>query len=90
MIENIIKQIEQLKKDYDDLLKKELKKYAEVGYKQGFSDGIHAVLSGLSVLVGKEVEPPITTDDIVNLVKGWLSHAEKELEKTKKEYNWED
>lgn len=90
MIENTIKQIEQLEKDYDDFLKKELKKYAEVSYHQGFTNGLHSVLTGLSQLVGKNVEPPITPDDIYYLIKGWLSNSEKELKEVKKKHNWEE
>lgn len=90
MIENTIKQLERLEKDYDDLLKKEFKKYAEVGYYQGFTNGLHSVLTGVSKLVGKNVEPPITPDDIYNLIKGWLLNSEKELEEIKKKYNWEE
>ena len=90
MIENTIRQLERLKKDYDDLLKKELEKYAEVSYQQGFTNGLHSVLTGISKLVGKNVEPPITVDDIYHLIKGWLSNSEKELEETKKKHNWEE
>lgn len=84
MIENTIKQIERLEKDYNDLLKKELKKYAEVGYYQGFANGLHAVLTGISTLSGKKAEPPITIDDVVYLIKGWYNNAKEELDNIKK------
>ena len=90
MIENTIKQIEQIEKDYNDLLKKEVKKYSEVGYHQGFTNGLHSVLTGISTLVGKNVEPPITIEDIVKLIGKWYNDAEKELKDVKKIYNWEE
>lgn len=67
--------------------RKELSKCSEIGFKHGIVCGIQSVIKGLAVVVKKEVEPPITPEDIVDIVKSWLSHAEKEFEKTKKEYN---
>lgn len=59
--------------------KNEIKKLAYESYKKGKVDSLHSVIAGLSVLIGKEVEPPITVDDIVKLVKGWLKEAEEEV-----------
>ena len=75
---------------FEDDYKKELRKYAEVGYYQGFTNGLHSVLTGISQLVGKNVEPPITPDDIYYLIKGWLANSEKELKEVKKKHNWEE
>ena len=45
--------------------KDEIKKFAFESYKRGRVDSLRSVIAGLSVLIGKEVEPPITVDDIV-------------------------
>jgi hypothetical protein len=59
--------------------KDEIKKLAFKSYKRGKVDSLHSLIAGLSVLIGKQVEPPITVYDIVKLVKGWLKEAEEEL-----------
>jgi len=59
--------------------KDEIKKFAFDSYKRGRVDSLHSVIAGLSVLIGKEVEPPITVEDIIKLVKGWLKEAEEEV-----------
>lgn len=59
--------------------KDEIQKFAFESYKRGRVDSLRSVIAGLSVLIGKEVEPPITVDDIVKLVKGWLKEAEEEV-----------
>lgn len=90
MIENTIKQIERLEKDYDDFLKKELEKYAEVSYYQGFTNGLHSALTGISTLVDKKTEPPITIEDVVYLIKGWYNNFKEELDNIKKKTGWEE
>lgn len=61
------------------MYKDEIKKLAFESYKRGRVDSLRSVIAGLSVLLGKEVEPPITVDDIVKLVEGWLKEVEKEV-----------
>ena len=80
--------IKELREAYNFDIKKETKKYAMVGYQQGYTDALYCVKRGLSVLVGKEAEPPIKIENIVGLVDKWYNGAEKELEKVKKEQEW--
>lgn len=75
---------------FEDDYKKELRKYAEVGYYQGFANGLHAVLTGISTLSGKKAEPPITIEDVVYLIKGWYNNAKEELDNIKKKTGWEE
>ena len=80
--------IKELREAYNFDIKKETKKYAMVGYQQGYTNALHCVKKGLFELIGKETEPPIKIEDIVVLVDKWYKDAEKELEKVKKEQEW--
>lgn len=76
--------IKELREAYNFDIKKETKKYAMVGYQQGYTNALHCVKEGLSVLVGTNIK----IKDIVELVDKWYKDAEKELEKVKKEQEW--
>ncbi len=76
--------IKELREAYNFDIKKETKKYAMVGYQQGFTDALHCIKKGLSELVGTNIK----IKDIVELVDKWRRDAEKELEKVKKEQEW--
>lgn len=60
--------IKESREAYNFDVKKETKKYAMVGYHQGYTNALHCVKKGLSTLVGVKTEQPITIEDIVKLV----------------------
>ena len=80
--------IKELIEAYNFDIKKETKKYAMVWYQQGYTNALYCVKKGLSTLIGKQAEPPITIDDIVKLISTWIDGAERELEQVKKEQEW--
>lgn len=80
--------IKELREAFNDSAKKEIDRFSIVSYHQGYTNALYCVKKGLSTLVGKQAEPPITMEDIVNLVSNWLENAERELEQVKKEQEW--
>ena len=80
--------IKELREAFKDSTKKEINRFSIVSYHQGYTNALYCVKKGLSVLVGKKTEPPVTIEDIVNIVSNWLENAEKELEQVKKEQEW--
>ena len=80
--------VKDLRETFNDSTKKEVEKFSMVGYHQGYTNALYCVKKGLSTLIGKKSEPPITIEDIVKLVGTWLDGAEKELDETKKKYGW--
>lgn len=80
--------IKELREAYNSDIKREAMACGIVGYHQGYRNALYCARNGLKVLVGKEVEPPITINDVVILMNEWLDEAEKELEKVKKEQEW--
>ena len=80
--------IKEMRESFNDSAKKEINRFSIVSYHQGYANALYCVKKGLSVLIGKETEPPLKIDDIVELVDKWYKDAEKELEKVKKEQEW--
>ena len=80
--------VKDLREAFNNSTKKEAEKFAMVGYHQGYANALYCVNKGLSTLIGKKSEPPITIEDIVKLIGTWLDIAEKELDETKKKYGW--
>ena len=80
--------IKELREAFNDSAKKEINKFSVVSYQQGFTNALFSVKKGLDVFVGKQVEPPITIEDIVKLIDGWLEGSKIKLEQVKKEQGW--
>ena len=80
--------IKELREAFNDSTKKEINRFSIVSYHQGYTNALYCVKKGLSTLVGVKTEPPITIEDIINLVSNWLKIAEEELEQVKKEQGW--
>lgn len=80
--------IKELREAFNDSTKKEIEKFSVVSYQQGFTNALFSVKKGLDVFVGKQIEPPITIEDIVKLIDGWLEGSKTKLEQVKKEQGW--
>ena len=80
--------IKELREAYNSGIKNEINKFSAVSYQQGFTNALFSVKKGLDIFIGKQVEPPITIEDIVKLVDCWLEGSKIKLEQVKKEQEW--